>query len=368
MKVLAIETSCDDTSLAVVSFSGSWFVCEEMVAFHQIDLHESYGGVVPELASREHLNQIIPVLYDLCYRMTDGYDLDKMMLTIDKIVVTQTPWLPGSLIIGRTAALLLSERYQKPCQFVNHLHGHIVSWFLGRIDIDTSKSLILSVSWWHSDLSMLSLVDSNDLWDYVDIDNISWKYTVEKKASTRDDAIGEVFDKISRLLWWPYPWGVRISEQAEKNHKEKTQRQYPFVVEKFKRILLKDTYDFSFSGMKSQAYNFITKYKKELHLSEQEQLPSEIISYLAFEFQEAAADILTKRVVEIIYNENINTVALVWWVSANTRIREKIQIALDKHNQDTGQKVRFFTPLQFDYCTDNAAMIGVAGMLSIETI
>ena len=101
---------------------------------------------MPELASREHLSQIIPVLYDLCFRITNGYDMDVFMNSIDKIVVTNTPGLPGSLIVGRTAALLLSHWYRKPCQFVNHLHGHIVSWFLGRRDIDTSKSLILSVS------------------------------------------------------------------------------------------------------------------------------------------------------------------------------------------------------------------------------
>ena len=364
MKVLAIETSCDDTSLAIVSLGEWWFFCEEMVAFHQIELHESYGGVVPELASREHLNQIIPVLYDLCYRVTKGYDLDVMMDDVDKVVVTQTPWLPGSLIIGRTTALLLSMWYKKPCQFVNHLHGHIVSRFLDRQDIDKERSLIASVSWWHSDLSILSKKYKNNDQMTVDVD----KYLVEKKASTRDDAIGEVFDKISRLLWWPYPWGVRISQRAQENDKEKTQEKYPFVIEKFKRILLADTYDFSFSGMKSQAHNFIISYKKKLWLAEHEQLPSEIISYLSFEFQEAAADILSTRILQIVKDGNIKNVALVWWVSANTRIREKIQMMLDKYNHDTGQNVSFFTPSQFDYCTDNAAMIGVAGMLDIETI
>lgn len=363
MKVLAIETSCDDTSLAIVSSHGEGFFCEDMVAFHQIDLHESYGWVVPELASREHLNQIIPVLYDLCYRVTLWYDLDIFMEDIDSIVVTHTPWLPWSLIVGRTTALLLSNWFQKPCQYVNHLHGHIVSYFLDRQYIDIEKTLILSVSWWHSDLSILTKNDNNQDIKYVDIDKKIGIFSVQKMASTRDDAIGEVFDKISRLLWWPYPGGVRISQQALLYDEKKTKKEYPFVIQKFKRILLADTYDFSFSGMKSQAYTFISLYRKELWISDEGLLPQEIISYLAYEFQEAAADILVKRIIQIISVENIVNFSLVWWISANTRIREKIQHALDAYERDRGQKVNFYTPMKFDYCTDNAAMIGVAGIL-----
>ncbi len=365
MKVLAIETSCDDTSLAIVSSSEAWFFCEEMVAFHQIALHEDYGWVVPELASREHLHQIIPVLYDLCVQVTWWYDLDELMKDVHKIVVTHTPWLPWSLIIGRTTALLLSRWYQKPCQYINHLHGHIVSRFLDRQYIDNRKNLILSVSWWHSDMSILSYMDNNKDNNSVDIDKRIWQFEIKKIASSRDDAIGEVFDKVSRLLWWPYPGWVWISQQALFYDEQTIYKKYPFVQQKFKRILLQDTYDFSFSGMKSQAYNFISLYRKELWLWEEDVLPSEIVSYLAYEFQEAAADILATRILQWVIKENITTVALVWWVSANVRIREKIQTVLDTYGYDTDQTILFFTPIKFDYCTDNAAMIGVAWMLNI---
>lgn len=367
MKVLAIETSCDDTSLAIVRSSNDWIFCEEMVAFHQISLHEWYGGVVPELASREHLNQIIPVLYDLCYRMTWWYNLDIMMDDIDSIAVTHTPGLPWSLIIGRSTALLLSHWYKKPCQYINHLHGHIFSRFLDRQNIDIKKSLILSVSWWHSDLSILSKIDNINYKNYVYIDNKIWEFSIKKIASTRDDAIGEVFDKVSRLLWGPYPGGVRISKQAEHYDSKILKDKYPFVEQKFKRILLDDTYDFSFSGMKSQAYNFISHYRKELWLSEDDSLPQEIIAYLAYEFQEAAADILVKRIMQWVKKEHITSVGLVWWVSANTTIRKKIQLSLDHYYQETWKKVDFYTPLVFDYCTDNAAMIGVVWILSFAS-
>lgn len=367
MKVLAIETSCDDTSLAIVKSTADGIFCEAMVAFHQIELHESYGGVVPELASREHLVQIIPVLYDLCYRVTWWYDMDVLMDGVDSIVVTHTPGLPGSLIMGRSTALFLSCWYKKPYQYINHLHGHIFSRFLDRRNIDSKKSLILSVSWWHSDLSILSKVDKKNTTSSVNIDSFVWLYKIQKIASTRDDAIGEVFDKVSRLLWGPYPGGGWISRQSEHYDAELLSEQYPFVQEKFKRILLDWTYDFSFSGMKSQAYNFITTYRRELWLSEEDLLPPEIISYLAYEFQQAAAEILTRRILQLVQEENISTVALVWWVSANTTIRETIQSHLHDYEQTTWKKVEFYTPLIFDYCTDNAAMIGVVWLLFMSS-
>ena len=367
MKVFAIETSCDDTSLAIVRSTEEGIFCEAMVAFHQIELHEWYGGVVPELASREHLVQIMPVLYDLCYRVTWWYDMDVLMDDVDSIAVTHTPGLPGSLIIGRSTALLLSHWYRKPCQYINHLHGHIFSRFLDRYHVDSYKSLVLSVSWWHSDLSILSKIDKNIVTVPVDIDTLVWEYSLKKIASTRDDAIGEVFDKVSRLLWGPYPGGVRISQQAENYDANLVAEKYPFVQQKFKRILLSDTYDFSFSGMKSQAYNFISSYRRELWLEEEDLLPPEIVSYLAYEFQQAAAEILTTRILQLVQQEDITTVALVGGVSANTTIRETIQSRLQDYEKTTGKKVEFYTPLIFDYCTDNAAMIGAVWLLSTTT-
>ena len=145
----------------------------------------------------------------------------------------------------------------------------------------------------------------------------------------------------------PYPGGVWISRQAEHYDADLLSENYPFVQEKFKRILLDWTYDFSFSGMKSQAYNFITTYRRELWLSEEDLLPPEIISYLAYEFQQAAAEILTRRILQLVQEENIWTVALVWWVSANTTIRETIQSHLHEYEQTTWKKVEFYTCLLY---------------------
>ena len=153
MKVLAIETSCDDTSLAVVSYNWDVFECDCMVSFTQIDIHAAFGGVVPELASREHLHKIILVFQDLVKKIWYN-SFDDFMSIIDHIVVTTNPWLPGSLIIWKTFALCLFMWYSLPISYVNHLHGHIFSFLLWRdIDIIKTNNLILSVSWWHSDMS-----------------------------------------------------------------------------------------------------------------------------------------------------------------------------------------------------------------------
>lgn len=362
MKVLAIETSCDDTSLAIVSYDWNIFLCEHMISFTQVDIHLLFGGVVPELASREHLDQILIVLQSLV-QWYDGVDtIDDLMEWIDAVVVTQTPWLPWSLIIWRTLAVFLSTWYNKPLSFVNHLHGHIFSFLLNRkINILQEKNLILSVSWWHSDLSILSKKYENcDVY----IDNI-WQFMIQKIGTTRDDAIGEVYDKVSRLLWWPYPWGVRLSKKSS----EYMQNNYDLWILPtihFKRIMLEDWFfDFSFSGMKSQAYTFVEQYKKILWLSSNDLLPDNLIQYICYEFQEAATDILVRKIFMAIEYYNITLIALVGWVSANTRLREKILDYKKEFELQHWTSIQFYTPDSFDYCTDNAAMIGTAGIISM---
>lgn len=360
MKVLAIETSCDDTSLAVVSYDWSIFVCEKMVSFTQIDIHLLFGGVVPELASREHLDQILVVLQGLAKEYTASFSVDELMQAVDAVVVTKSPGLPWSLIIWRTLASFLSNRYDKPLFFVNHLHGHIFSFLLNRnFDILQSRNLILSVSWWHSDLSILSQWGNGD---DVYIDRV-WQYVIQKIGTTRDDAIGEVFDKVSRLLWGPYPWWVWVSKHAAAySPGQYNMGDLPLIT--FKRIMLEsDSFDFSFSGMKSQAYNFIEMYKKRLGLESSDVLPEGLIQYICYEFQEAATDILVKKIFLAISLYDIRLVALVWWVSANARLREKMISYKDQFEKKNWTVIQFYTPALFDYCTDNAAMIGVAGMV-----
>lgn len=360
MRILAIETSCDDTSLALVSYDGKVWSCDCMTSFSQIETHIQYGWVVPELASREHLNQILLVLQGLL--STAWYEnLEQLMNTIDAIAVTDYPWLPWSLIIWRTLALFLSQWYDKIYIPVNHLHGHIFSFLLSRSQslIDKTTTLVLSISWWHSDLSLLSNVDIRS----VNVE-IIWQYMIKKIWSTRDDAIWEVFDKVSRLLWGPYPWGIWIGQRASLHSWLSEQFPFPII---FKRIQLDGwNYDFSFSGMKSQAHTFIEKYKQLLLLSDDDCLPDNIINYIAYEFEQAATDILIKRITLVLENDpSITNLAVVWWVSANIQLRKKLSSLWEKYNNDYTRSLDIYTPISFDYCTDNAAMIGMAGIISL---
>lgn len=354
MKVLAIETSCDDTSLALISFDWSIFFCEQMISFSQIDIHDAFGGVVPELASREHLHQILLVFQSLSNKY--NISIDNMMWMVDLVAVTQLPWLPWSLIIWRTLAAFLSMWYSKKMVYVNHLHWHIFSFLLDRdLSILKEKNLILSVSWWHSDLSMLSYIDKVEIWDK------NRQFNIQKIWSTRDDAIGEVYDKISRLLGWPYPWWVWVSKKASSYLVHSDLKDIKIF---FKRILLEEnSFDFSFSGMKSQAYTFINKYKDLLGISEEENLPESLIEYICYEFQEAATDILVKKIFTAVSFYGVNLIALVWWVSANLRLREKIIDYKKIYENENWVSIDFYTPTKFDYCTDNAAMIWVAWLI-----
>jgi N6-L-threonylcarbamoyladenine synthase len=371
MKVLAIETSCDDTSLAIVSYNWTTFICEKMISFSQVDVHLIFWGVVPELASREHLDQILIVFQSLVQWYNDENNINNFMKWIDRVVVTKTPWLPWSLIIWRTLAVFLSIWYNKPLSFVNHLYGHMFSFLLNRkLNILQEKNLILSVSWWHSDLSILSLSknDNNWMWGFsknnVIVDNI-WQYVTQKIWTTRDDAIGEVYDKVSRLLGWPYPWWVWLSKKASEYIQNKHDL-WTLPTIRFKRIMLEDwCFDFSFSGMKSQAYTFIEQYKKKLWLLSDDLLPDVIVQYICYEFQEAATDILVKKIFLAVDYYHISLIALVWGVSANTRLRDKIITYKKEFERQHWRSIQFYTPDSFEYCTDNAAMIGVAGIVSM---
>ncbi len=336
MKVLAIETSCDDTSLAIVEHREDGVFCVVMRSVSQIDIHRQYGGVVPELASRSHLHDIMIVYHDLM--VSAGYD-DVMMLMddIDCIAVTVTPWLPGSLIVGRTFWQMLSCRYSKPYIPINHLHGHVLSFLLDKTSVSFGQCLVLSISGWHSDLSLL-------------ISHGGIKHHVDRLWSTQDDAIGEVFDKVSRLLWWPYPGGVWIWQQAARY--DETIEDYGYI---FKRTVL-DGCQYSFSWFKSQAHQFITHYRQT---HQTETLSESFIIYLAYQFQEAVLDSLLAKMREIYDVYQTDAIAIVGWVSANFRLREKISTWIDLKSEQQWVMSSIYFPEQFLYCTDNAAMIGV---------
>ena len=325
IKTLAIETSCDDTSIWIISFDWKIFKTQKLLAYSQIDDHQKYWWVVPEIASRLHSEKIIKVLNQIWFS-----NISK----VDFISVTTHPWLPWSLVVGKAVANLLWEQFKKPIIDVNHIHWHIFSLFLER-NIHEVKfpMMVLTASGWHNDLYLVETIDQ-------------LKFQITKVWNTLDDAAWECFDKVSRMLWWPYPWWLWISQKALKWK--------PNPDFQFKRIFLSsEKFEFSFSGMKSQV-SFLLKKLEEKQIK----LTEKIICDIAYEFQEAVVEVLAKKLIKSWIKYWAQTLGIAWWVSCNDRLREYL-------NQQVWKKLNIETikPTNKVYSTDNAAMIWTAGIL-----
>lgn len=373
MKTLAIETSCDDTSLSVVEWTWETFVVEKMLSYSQVKTHQVYGGVVPEIASREHAHQILHVLFHLIFGDQNTVDIQKtepdnvlrslndakvtsFFESISSISVTTTPWLPGSLSVGRSIAHFLSKYFEKPLIPVNHIHGHLFSLLIERnVSEIEFPMMVLTVSWGHNELYLIS-----NQWQGGE--KIG-KYTINRIGRTLDDAAGESFDKVSRMLWWPYPGGPWISKKAI-TWKSREDIQ-------FTRIFLKASeFNFSFSGMKSQVYRLLDSFTKEWKtLTEQD------VSDIAKEFEDSVVEVLAKKLVKSGIQYDVKTIAIAGWVSANQKLRDYTAEYLQSRQ---GMKIKdekwelkeiigpcfLWAPTQRKYCTDNAAMIWVVGLLN----
>ena len=352
MKTLAIETSCDDTSLAIIDNDNWIFDVEKIVMYSQIQQHIPFGWVLPEVASRLHSEKIVALIQEIWLENIQN---------VDFISVTTKPGLPGSLVVGRTAAHLLAEYYHKPLVEVNHIHGHIFSILLERKVEDLELPLvILTASWGHNDLYVVNKEQKDDLKN-LDTEKV-WPFYVTKIGYTLDDAAWEAFDKVSKMLGGPYPWWPWISAQALKWK--------PNENFQFKRIFLplKDDqiFEFSFSGMKSQVLQLLSHYEKEW-----KKLTEQDICDIAYEFQEATVETLWKRLIKAAKMYGAKTIAIAWWVSANKRLAEYVENeAKERNESDYATKkwlhVEFIHPVKNLYSTDNWAMIGVAGLLMYE--
>jgi N6-L-threonylcarbamoyladenine synthase len=311
MKILAIETSCDETSAAVVE-NGS-MVLSSVVA-SQVDFHKKYGGIVPEVASRKHIEVIAAVVKQA---------LDKANIPlkkIDAVAATYGPGLVGSLIVGLNYAKALAYAINKPFIPVNHIEGHIYANFLTcRLPF---PFLCLVVSGGHT---QLVLVKGHG------------KY--ETLGRTRDDAAGEAFDKVARFLGIGYPGGPIIDKMAKKGD--------PKAVN-FPRAMINDGYDFSFSGLKTAVVNYVKK----------NGMPKKLNNIVA-SFQQAAVDILVEKTIRAAKHKKVKWIALAGGVSANSRLRE------DLKNRAEEEGFRISIP-PLDLCTDNAAMIGSVGYYLIK--
>lgn len=316
MRVFGIESSCDETAIAIVEKNQGRFSVVKNVVASQIALHAKYGGVVPEIAARSHVDVIFPLLEEA------GIPHDGQ--GIDAIAVTAGPGLVPALRIGVELAKTLAWCWKKPLVAVNHLEGHISSVWLAGEDSPKFPSLALLVSGGHTELILM---------------HEHGKY--EMIGMTRDDAVGEAFDKVAKLLGLPYPGGPSVSCEAEKGNPEA-------IV--FPRPMLESRdFDFSFSGLKTA----VAVYRSE-H-------PTSSVSDICASFQRAVVDVLTLKTLAVIERYAPKSVSLSGGVSANTLLRMSLRDAVANAFPD----VSFHVPPR-EYTTDNAAMIAVAGIFRAE--
>ncbi|MGA3279552.1 MAG: tRNA (adenosine(37)-N6)-threonylcarbamoyltransferase complex transferase subunit TsaD [Smithella sp.] len=313
MLVLGIESSCDETAAAVIS-NGKM---RSNVIASQIAVHSPYGGVVPEIASRKHIEAINPVI---CRALCDA---NVKLRDIEGIAVTRGPGLIGSLLIGLSTAKALAFALDIPLVGVNHLEGHIAAAFLAE-KVPAIPFMALVVSGGHTSVYLAK--------NYHDF---------ELMGQTRDDAAGEAFDKAAKLLNLGYPGGVVI-DKISKGANPKA------VV--FPRAM-KDSPDFSFSGLKT---SLLTMLKKRGRDFAPEELPDIVASY-----QEAIVDVLLEKTIKAAKDNDVNRIVVCGGVAANSRLRERFA------EETAARNLELFIPPVI-LCTDNAAMIGAIGEIMLK--
>ena len=320
MKILAFETSCDDTSVAI--FENDKLVFMDTIS--QIKIHNITGWVVPEVAAREHANSIFLALENVLKK-------SKIMLQeIDYISVTKTPWLLPSLLTWLTVARTLANILQKKLIEINHIEAHIFANFLERKKEDIKFPLVcLTVSWGHNEIYYME--------NMFDMQRLGW---------TTDDASWEAFDKVAKMMWLWYPGGPIISKLAWEYNWKSTNL--------FPRVWLKkDEYDFSFSWLKSAVKREIDK-RWVLNIEDKREI--------AFEFEQAVIEVLAYKLVNAWLRKWLKTIMLAWWVSANDKLVEEIKKQSKKNN------LNFIYPKKKLYCWDNAAMVWINAYYKIKNL
>jgi len=312
--VLAIETSCDETSVAIVN---NRKVLSNIVAT-QIAAHQPYGGIVPEVASRQHVEMINPAIAQALETAGLGWS------AIDGIAATSAPGLVGALLVGLTAAKTLALLHQKPFLGIHHLEGHIYASYLTEPDLEP-PFLCLLVSGGHTSLIYVKACGH-----------------YETLGQTRDDAAGEAFDKVARLMNLGYPGGPvidRLAAQGDPKAFALPEGQVSLPTGGF------HPYDSSFSGLKTAVLRLVQTLQRDRDI-----LP---IADLAASFQETVAKALTKRAIACARDYGLSTIVVGGGVAANSGLRQHLQAAAEPHHLRV-----LFPPIKF--CTDNAAMIGCA--------
>lgn len=338
MKILAFETSCDDTSIAI-------FENDKLLAMDtdsQICIHNITWWVVPEVAAREHANNIFKVL-------TNVLNQAKLTLEdIDFIWVTTNPGLLPSLLTGTTVAWTISIVLNKKIIPINHIEAHIFSNYLGREESDIQYPLVcLTVSWGHNDMYYMK-----SMWE------------IEKIWSSWDDAGWEAFDKAAKMMWLWYPgWPIisKLAGEYEKslgipqgNPLQKECRDTPCGCPEIKTCLfprvwlIKREFNFSFSGLKSSVKREVDK-----RIAEKWELSIEDKREISYEFENAVTEVMSWKLLEAAKQYNVKTVMLAGWVSANIKLKKSIEQLANK------DKINFIYPSKNLYCMDNAAMVWI---------
>ncbi len=318
MIILGIETSCDDTGIALVKKNTKGFKILSNIVSSQIKVHAAYGGIVPNLAAREHLKNIGPCLKQALKEAKNP--------EIDLIAVTVGPGLIPSLLVGVNFAKALAYNWQKPIIGINHIKGHIYANWL-----DNSNStlnfpiLCLIVSGGHTQLVLMKKHGQYKL-----------------LGETRDDAVGEAFDKVAKLLGLGYPGGPIISQKAEKGNPKKFNLPRPMIN--------RQNLDFSFSGLKTAVLYEVKKQNPK-------KINNQYINDMAASFQQAAIDVLVYKTIKAAKEYKVKNVMLSGGVAANKELRKQMELTVKKELNH----VNFQMP-QIKLCTDNAAMIAcIAG-------
>ena len=305
--IFAIESSCDETSASIIK-NGNEDIAT--VILSQIDIHTKFGGVVPEIASRNHTKSITIVIEETLKKA------NMKMEDMDAIAVTYGPGLNGALLVGIEAAKALAFAYDKPLIKVNHMAGHIyANKFAGEFKFP-----------------LLSLVVSGG---HTEIIYMEDEFKFKRIGSTLDDSVGEAYDKVARVVGVPYPGGPLMDKMA---HIGKHSYNLPLPKND-------DSYDFSFSGIKSAVINLVHNEKQRGNDINKEDL--------ATSFQEVAVDILAKKTIKALKEFNIKQLLLAGGVSANKGLRDRLSSECEKLG------VELLKP-EIKYCTDNASMIGAA--------
>ncbi len=340
MNILSIETSCDETAIAVINKANEKIEVLSNIVSSQIELHRKWGGVVPNLAGREHAKNILPVLSEA---------LDKSQINpkdLDLISVTNGPGLAPALLIGVTLAKSLAYKWKKPLVGIHHIEGHIYANWLNK-QKPIFPVLCLVVSGGHTQLILMK-------------NHCEYKII----GQTLDDAVGEAFDKVARLLGLSYPGGPEISRQADSYDKNLDNFDISFP----RPMKSSGDYNFSFSGIKTAVLYAVRKYQKEQilkkfpdkkNISREEYesvvLSKEFIRTVSFEFQNAVTEVLVYKTLKACKEFGVKSVLLAGGVSANKLLREELKKELAKKCQNV-----FFSVPNKCYCIDNGAMIAVA--------